>query len=212
MNDKRSISKIWSQVPVNYYQSGYNNNIFQKIWHSIKIHNTKKIVEDLTYSNCLDIGCASGFMLSEISKHKPKIKYFGVDSYSKAIKFAQKNYPNINFRTARAEKLPFKDNFFDLIICYETIEHVEKPLTTLREMRRVLNKNGRLIVAMDSGNLLFRIIWLIWENTKGQVWKGAHLNPFHHTELEDILKKSGLKVSKKFFTHFHLEVVFLLSK
>ncbi len=210
--NKQTLYKIWNQVPVNYYQSGVRKNIFQKLWHTNKINWAKKIMMGRRYTNCLDVGCASGFMISEISKLNAKAKYFGVDSYPKAIQYAQKKYPHINFRTSQADKLPFKDNFFDLIICYETIEHVVRPLKVLQEMKRVLKKDGTLILAMDSGNFLFRIIWFVWENTRGRVWQGAHLHPFHHTELESTIKKAGFKVQKKFFTHFNLEVVFLLRK
>jgi len=72
--------------------------------------------------------------------------------------------------------------------------------------------NGRAVIAMDSGNLLFRVVWLFWESTKGKVWKSAHLHPFHHTELESVVKKSGFKIIKKQFSHFYMEVSFLLRK
>ena len=42
---------------------------------------------------------------------------------------------------------------------------------------------GVFILAMDSGSWLFRVVWFIWENTTGKVWKGAHLHPFNHEQL-----------------------------
>ena len=98
------------------------------------------------------------------------------------------------------------------MICYETIEHVTKPLAALKEMGRVLSKNGKLILTMDSGSLLFRIVWYIWENTKGSVWKGAHLHPFNHNQLEGLIKKAGFKIQRKIFSHLGMEVTFELTK
>ncbi len=65
---------------------------------------------------------------------------------------------------------------------------------------------------MDSDSLLFRLVWFIWENSKGKIWKGAHLHPFHHTELEKLIQDSGFKIKDKIFSFLGMEVTFLLSK
>lgn len=209
---KHRLYNIFDQVPVTYYQKGTKSNLLQKIWHSKKIELAKKIINQAKFKNCLDIGCASGYMISEISKLYPSSNFYGVDVYDKAIDYAKKRYPNINFKAAAAEKLPYHDNYFDLIICYETVEHVEDPLLSLKQIKRVLSKNGWAIITMDSGSLLFRIVWFFWENSKGRVWKGAHLHPFSHNELEKIIRKSGLKIQQKLFSHWGMEVTFVVSK
>lgn len=150
-------------------------------------------------------------MVSNIARAYPGRKYYGVDAYDGAIKYAKSRYPSIVFSTALADKLPFPNNKFDLIIFYETIEHVENPRATLREIKRVLKKNGTLILAMDSGNWAFRIVWSVWERTYGRVWQNAHLHPFHHADLEKLIKKSGFKIRSKHFTHLAMEVVFVLN-
>lgn len=203
---------IWSKVPTNYYQNGIKNNFFQRLWHTHKINLAKKLIIDLNYKNCLDVGCASGFMISEIAKSNSDAKYYGIDVFDKAIDFAKAHYPDIKFAIASAEKLPFKTGTFDLIIFYETIEHVEEPEKCLKEIKRVLRKGGTLLVTMDSGSLLFRAIWFLWENTKGKIWQGAHLHPFHHTELEELIKKAGFKIRKKIFSFLGMEVTFVLNK
>lgn len=209
---KNKLYKIWNQVPVNYYQDSTKKNFLQFIWHYIKINNAKKIIKNVDFKNCLDLGCASGYMISQIASSFPGKQYMGVDVYDRAISHAKKKYKNIKFRVVDPKKLPFRNNTFNLIICYETIEHVEDPEKSLKELKRVLSKGGTLLLAMDSGSLLFRIIWTIWENTKGKVWKGSHLHPFHHSELEDIIKSAGFKIRKKILTHIGMEVVFILNK
>ena len=217
---KHKLYSIWSAVPVTYYQKGVKGNLFQRVWHTQKINLATRIIKDIKFKNCLDVGCAIGYMLNQIQKAFPEKKYIGVDVYDKAIKFAQKSYPEISFKIAAADKLPFKDNSFDLSLCYETIEHVEDPEGCLKEIKRVLKKGGVLILAMDSGNWMFRIVWFIWEKTTGKVWDGAHLHPFNHHELEQIILKSGFKMNKfsdspikqKLFSHHGMEVVFVLKK
>lgn len=210
--NNHKLYKVWSQVPVAYYQDGVRSNLFQKIWHTSKIRLAKKLLKEVKFDNCLDIGCASGFMLSEIAKAFPGPEYIGVDIYDKAIEHAKQTYPNLKFKVSSAETLPFRDATFDLILFYETIEHVEHPEVCLRELRRVLKKNGTLILTMDSGNWLFRLVWFIWENTRGKIWKGAHLHPFHHKQLERIIKKARFRIRKKIFSLMGMEVTFVLKK
>ncbi len=207
-----SLYRIWSQVPINYYQKGVKRNLFQNFWHTQKINLAKKILNKVDFKNCLDVGCASGYMVSEIAKTYPQAKYTGIDVYDKAIEYAKKTYPKIKFKVASAEKLPFKNNSFDLILFYETIEHVENPIECLKEIKRILKKNGTLILSMDSGNWLFRIVWFFWENTSGSIWKGAHLHPFHHNELEDLIIKSNYKIKDKIFSILGMEVTFILER
>jgi len=212
MKNKRELNKIWSQVPPNYYDNATETNLLQKYWHSQKINTLQKLIAFQKFKKILDVGCAGGYMANKVNYIFPKSKITGIDVYKESIDYAKKKYPNINFIVADAHKLPFKDNTFDMVICYETIEHVVNPKKVLAEIKRVMKKNGKALVVMDSGSPLFRGVWYVWENTKGKVWKGAHLHPFHHTELEKVIKSVGLKISKKHFSHFGMEVSFLLKK
>lgn len=204
--------KIWNQVPVNYYQEGIKRNLLQRLWHNQKIKSAKTILSRLDFKNLLDIGCASGYMVSQIAKFFPDADYTGIDIYEMAINQAKITYPRIKFSVSSADKLPFKNDSFDVILFYETIEHVENPEKCLKEIKRVLNKDGNLIISMDSGSFLFRIVWLIWENTKGKIWRGAHLHPFCHLELEELIKNSGFIIRDKKFSFLGMEVTFRLNK
>lgn len=209
---KHKLYNIWNQVPVDYYQTGIRKNFLQKLWHSHKINLAEKLIKTREFKNCLDVGCNSGYMLSQLQKKFPKASYVGVDIYDKAIDFAKENYPAINFKVADATRLPFKTKSFDLVTFYETIEHVENPKKVLKELRRILTDSGALILAMDSGSWLFRLVWFIWENTRGKVWKGAHLHPFTHLELERLIIKAGFRVKRKVLSFFGMEVTFVLTK
>lgn len=204
--------KIWNQVPVTYYQKGVKGNLFQRLWHTHKIKLAERILSRLKFNSCLDVGCASGYMISQIASFFSNAKYFGIDIYDKAIEYAKKEYPNIEFKVASADRLPFEDDIFDVILFYETIEHVENPQECLKEINRVLKKDGTLILTMDSGSLLFRLVWFVWENTKGKIWQRAHLHPFHHTELEQLIQSSGFIIRDKIFSFLGMEVTFILSK
>lgn len=208
----RKLTKIWQQVPADYYEKGVTTNILQQIWHNKKIATFKHLVDDGSFKKILDVGCAAGTLTNKISKLFPQSVVVGVDVYAEAINYGRKRYPYINFVKADTNKLPFKNNSFDLTVCYETIEHVNNPDKVLKELKRVTKKDGLAIIAMDSGSLLFRIVWWFWEKTKGKVWQDAHLHPFHHAQLERTIRRAGFKIIKKHFSHWGMEVSFLLKK
>lgn len=211
-NNNIDLVKIWNQVPVDYYQKETKKNIIKKLWHNEKINILRELIGHFEPDKILDVGCASGYMANEISKIFPNASMYGIDVYDKAINYGKKKYPKIKFEVADAHNLPFPKDTFDLVVSYETIEHVVDPLKILKEMKSVLKNEGLAIVAMDSGNWLFRIIWWISEKTFTRVWQNAHLHPFKQTELEATIKKSGFKIIKKHFSHFGMEVSFLLKK
>ena len=208
----KQLAKIWQQVPPDYYDQGIKSNLLQRLWHNHKITNLISLVNGKNFKRILDVGCADGTLTNKISRIFPHSKIFGVDVYTQAIAYGEKKYPHISFIVADAHKLPFLNNYFDLIICYETIEHVYDPHLVLKELRRVTKDSGFIILAMDSGNLLFRIVWWFWEKTKGKVWQDAHLHPFNHHQLEKAVQKAGFKVLRKHLSHWGMEVTFLLGK
>lgn len=209
---QKELTRIWEQVPENYYERSIASNPLKKYWHTLKVITFKKLIGRKQPKTILDVGCASGRMANEISKVFPTSKITAVDVYQKAISFGKKHYPHIKFIKADAHKLPFKTNSFDLVICYEVIEHLVNPLKSLLEIKRVIKKDGHAIIAMDSGNITFRIVWWISEKTICRVWQNAHLHPYTHRELEAVIKQAGFKIVKKEFSHFGMEVSFLLKK
>lgn len=55
--------------------------------------------------------------------------------------------PGLRFDVGDLYELPYKDDQFDLVVCFEAIEHVERREAVLDELRRVLSSNGLLVVS-----------------------------------------------------------------
>ena len=69
-------------------------------------------------------------------KKNPDIKYFSTDFENEFI--AEYNYD--------ITQIPLEDNFFDLIICYHILEHIENDKKAMAELHRVLKQNGSCII------------------------------------------------------------------
>ncbi len=205
---KKKLQQIWAQVPADYYDQGIQNNLLQKLWHTQKLNQILKLLP-ANPKKVLDVGCSSAVLTASIAETLPESRVVGLDSYKDAIDFARSKYPHIKFAVADAHRLPFKKNSFDLIICTETLEHLINPKQALMEIKRVLNNKGVAIISMDTGSLMFRIIWYFWTKTKGKVWENAHLHEFNSKILEELIKEAGFKIKKKIYSHLGMAITFL---
>ena len=208
---KHSHTHVIEQVPVDYYQKGVERNFLQRMWHTNKLNTILALIED-TPKKVLDVGCASGWFLSNIAAKFPRASYYGIDIYDKGIAYAKLLYPNIQFKVADAHAIPFPNETFDLIICTEVLEHVDDPKGALLEMRRVLTKNGKVIIELDSGTVLFSIVWYLWRKAYGRVWNDSHLHSFTARKLEQVTTSSGFTIRQKRTFNFGMAIVFLLQK
>jgi len=95
----------------------------------------------------LDVACGTGYGLSYMAE-KGAVKAVGVDLSWEAISYARKRFGGngrINFICADGTRMPFADNSFDVVVSFETIEHVRKYGQFLSECRRVIREGGSLI-------------------------------------------------------------------
>lgn len=202
---------VIEQVPLDYYQKGVKNNVFQKAWHTRKLQMVLGQISSPP-ETILDVGCASGWFLSQVQKKFPKAKCTGIDIYKDAIRYGKKKYPKMSFYVSDAGKLPFKAQSFDLVICTEVLEHVNDPSGVISEMKRVLRKKGQLVIELDSGSILFTIVWYLWGLSRGSVWHHAHLHSFTVRKLENLLKRSGFAIERKRQFNLGMAMVFSARK
>ena len=102
------------------------------------------------YKNCLDIGSGLGNISERLSYLYDKV--YSLEAVIERIEFQKRRYnnsrrSNINICRSNALKLPFEDNFFDLIVCNGVLEWIGMMNTNqeprkaqqlfLQEMKRV---------------------------------------------------------------------------
>lgn len=94
----------------------------------------------------LDIGCNDGLFLSRAA---PRCRSaWGIDIDQELLRRASTSYPNIGFRYASADRLPFPDGSFSVISMLDVLEHLPDAKAALREVDRVLRPGGRLIISV----------------------------------------------------------------
>jgi len=122
------------------YKKYISNNPIQRIL----INNFRKTLllclRDLEIDNVLDAGCGEGFILAELKRHNIGKHLEGIDFSNEALSIGEKYFPYLNLKHGDIYSLPYHDNSFDLVICTEVLEHLERPNEAINEIKRISKK------------------------------------------------------------------------
>lgn len=95
-------------------------------------------------SSILDLGCGDGTRLNLLAESNKTA--VGIDLSQTAIKMARSSYPNLRFLKADLERIPLEDESFDLIYSAFVLEHLSNSKQVIKEVIRVLKKDGFLVL------------------------------------------------------------------
>ncbi|RNI29234.1 glycosyltransferase [Rufibacter latericius] len=115
------------------------------------LHRYYTVLDQVTDKIVLDIACGEGYGSNILAKKAKKV--FGVDIDPTSVEYAQSTYEsklqNLSFLQGSVEKIPLADSSVDIVISFETIEHVDEATQNafLKEVKRVLKEGGRLIIS-----------------------------------------------------------------
>ena len=96
---------------------------------------------DLRARRVLDVGCGTGRFAAWLAdEHHAKV--WGVDREPKMIEVAKARGSRVQFKVADAERLPFKDEWFERATTQLVVHHLDRP-RAFAQIRRVLAAEGR---------------------------------------------------------------------
>src|SRR3990172_9828545 len=128
------------------YQKHTTKNAIGKLFLNNFLNTVVKTIRPLNIDSVLDVGCGEGFTLARLSREKIGKTYEGIEAEETAITLGKKLYPRLTIDKGDIYKLPYKNNSFDLVVCTEVLEHLEKPKKAYRELIRDSRKNVLLSV------------------------------------------------------------------
>ena len=140
-------------------------------------------------------------------------KWFDCDNWVTVDKFGSPDlYADLN---ARDSSLPLDDDSVDVVICTEVIEHLTYGSSLVREISRILKKDGRAIISVPNIVSLKSRIKVLFGNLpvssasgdcgkelRGQgilidgTWEAGHVVDFNAWRLRKYLYRGGLNVVK----------------
>ncbi len=188
--------QVWNQIAESW------NNFRQKPIKELNQLNWKN-------GKILDIGCGNCRNLLPFKN----LDCYGID-FSKnmlkqAKKFARKNNFKVKLKQASAEKIPFKNNYFDYILAIAILHHLKDPEPAIVEIYRVLKIGGKAYISIWN-KLQFKFLfkrkeaYIKWGNEK----RYYHFISFW--DMKKLLKKYNLNIIESKLLGKNLE--FLVEK
>lgn len=94
----------------------------------------------------LDAACGAGYGAS-LLKERGASAVYAFDRDAAVVRAAAERYPEVSFSVADCEEMSPPSQPFDLVVCFEAIEHLERPERFLRVAAQALGKDGLLILS-----------------------------------------------------------------
>lgn len=172
------------------------------VHHLVRYYWAARIIEDLPeVKTILDIACGDGYGSHLVSEKFPTAEIFGVDIDKSAIEKATRTYYNKNLNYSTGDVLEWDktigDRKFDIILSFDTLEHVSHREIMLENIIRHLAPQGKLLLSTPCGRA---------ENVFFPSWN-AHRIEFSYISLYDLMKRYFRVVRKPDDNEFpHLEI------
>lgn len=160
----------------------------------------------------LEIGCGPGALAGALHSWYPNAEVIAVDRDSEFISFAKTHVDGITFMEEDAEKLPFEDNSFDVVISNTVSEHIE-PSKFYVEQHRILKPEGICLVLSSRKGITVASECVTPNEYEQQFWKRVEKYddvidkyaigkyPMNEAELPAVMEQYGFKnISTGFVT------------
>lgn len=130
----------------------------------------------------LDCACGLGYGTAILAAHSMGSSFLGVDIDAGSIAYAQENFAQylIDYRLSSATKLDFiADRSVDMVVSFETLEHLDDYSAFLAEVARILRPGGRVVVSVPN----------LWIDETGRDPNPHHLHVFDFERCRDALAR-----------------------
>jgi len=157
INNKYNTIEDWDNIINGYINNGDNDEViysnlrklfhkdknFENVGRAVALANNiiKFIPKNSNINSLLDYGCANGIITEQLGKILKIEKVYGAD-------VKDYNIQNLHFILLKKNNLmpEIEDSSIDLITCSMVLHHVENVDSTLKEFKRILSKNGLIII------------------------------------------------------------------
>lgn len=141
-----------------------------------------------TTGRWLDVGCGSGALLVQARSKGYHVSGQEISPFF--IDFCR-NTHQLEVFNGELDTFNIRGEVFDIISCFDVIEHHRHPLSLLTEIRRILKPNGLLVISThDFGNVFARIYGNKWR----MIYPIGHLFYFTRNTMKRLLEQSGFRI------------------
>lgn len=155
----------------------------------------------------ISLGSGTGYLLNWLADNLKIGLAAGLDFNLSALRVSKRKFSKLEFILGCVQKLPLKDEGFDIALMINVIEHLKLPAEGLKEVFRILKRGGRLILSTVDKNSFYTKVW---------IRDKTHFHEFSQDEILELIKKEGFIIKEKIFTNsigrFNKKINYFLSK
>jgi ubiquinone/menaquinone biosynthesis C-methylase UbiE len=144
----------------------------------------------------LDAGCGNGRYTKNILRWADHDAFItGFDLSQSMLRRARRHLknPRVSFLAADVTRLPYPDGWFDCVVCGWMLEHLPDPAPGLRELARVLQPGGKMLLMVTEDTVTGAFCSRMW-----------HCRTYNRQELMSICDDCGLRLRRPlYFTGVH---------
>ena len=150
------------------------------------------------FSKVLDVGCATGYFGKQLKQKN--CKTWGIEIDEKSAEIAKKNLEKVYVEDVKKiSKTSLKKHFFDYVLLLDVIEHMTDSEAIFNELKKYLNKKGRIIISTPNiAHITVRIALLFgkFNYTDVGIMDRTHVHFYTRESLLKLLRKTNLKIEK----------------
>jgi ubiquinone/menaquinone biosynthesis C-methylase UbiE len=195
----------------NYYRKAYFKNSKDVFIGENRIQQILRILEKHSGDTLLDVGCGSGEITTVIKETTNFSGVYGVDISEEAVSLACEKGIKAFKADLSISQLPFENDFFDIVICGEVIEHLFD--TDFFEVYRVLKPKGVAVVTTPNRGAWYNR-WALLFGFQPSISVSLQ-NPQVGKPFENAFKKQssgGSEAHIRFFTRRALEKLLVIHR
>jgi methionine biosynthesis protein MetW len=140
-------------------------------------------------NNIIDIGCGDGSRTILIAKYfdLDMSKVYGVD-YDENLISECKTLFNVSKMDLEVDTIPHSDEFFDIVICNQVLEHLKNYKQVIYELIRITKRGGYIVIGIPNLSHLINRIYLLFGIQPMCIHlDGPHIRAFTHRNFVKML-------------------------
>ena len=149
--------------------------------------------------NFLDLGFGGGNLLKIVSGKYKDVRLFGIDFSEDSLRIASgKNKRDIQngkitLLKADIEKIPFPDNYFDIITAFQTHYYWKEIPLKIKEIYRVLKTNGQFVITAEKFKINYHMEAYKTEEDMKELFRIIGFKDIKYTETNNYMCIRGIK-------------------
>lgn len=161
----KDVSDFWDSITDKYEDSHQNIQTA----HFQRFHEAMKYLDLKPQNRVLNVWSRTGEAIPYLKEKCSAISLYNLEVSPKFLAIAKERFPLESIQETDLAKFNFPDNFFDFVLSLETLEHAPEPLLFLKEINRVLKKDGTLVMSLPPATAEFpHIIYDILTDDHGE--------------------------------------------